>query len=322
MQKEIRAVILAAGKSTRMKSARSKVVHRILGKEIINFLLDSLAAAGVADRGVVIVVGDNRAEVEAAVRRPVRYALQEAQLGTAHALLCARAEVGRHPGELLVGVGDNPYISAEELSRLIEHHRRTQAACTFLSAVFPGTPPPYGRVLRDGSGRVTGVVEELDATAEQLQVREVNSSIYLFDNGVVFPRLERIGSHNRKREYYLTDIVAILLADGFAVEALPALDPRVSIGINTRWELQEAERHFSRKRLMELALEQGVTILQPESVTVEYGVDIGADTVIYPNVYIAAGTRIGRGCTIGPFTYLQGAVIPDGQSVSFARLLS
>jgi bifunctional UDP-N-acetylglucosamine pyrophosphorylase/glucosamine-1-phosphate N-acetyltransferase len=322
MKNEIRAVLLAAGKSSRMKSTRSKVVHRILGREIINFLLDSLAEVGIDDRGVVIVVGDNRAEVEAAVRRPVAYVAQEPQRGTAHALLCARELVSGHAGELLVSVGDNPYVDAEELKRLIDHHRRSQAACTFLSAVFPGPPPPYGRVLRDAAGRVTGVVEELDATDEQLQVREVNSSIYLFDNRVVFPRLERIGCHNRKQEYYLTDIIAILIADGFAVEALPARDPRISIGINTRWELQEAQRHFSQKRLIELALVRGVTVLQPESVTVEYGAEIGADTVIFPNVYIAAGTRIGRGCSIGPFAYLQGVAIPDGHSVSFVRLPS
>lgn len=311
------AVVLAAGMSTRMKSARSKVVHRILGREIINYLLDALADAGVAAENTVLVVGANAAEVRRAVDRPVRWAVQEQQLGTAHALLAAAGQVADFAGELLVTVGDNPYVTAVELRRLIEHHRRQHAHCTFISAVFPHTPPPYGRVIRDPGGRVRGVVEELDASPAQLGIREVNSSIYLLDNPVAFPRLARIGNANRKGEYYLTDIIAILQQDGYAIEAVPAADCRIAIGINTRWELQQAQADFNRERLRRLALEGGVTVLQPETVTVEHDVEIGADTTLFPNTYLGGGTRIGCRCAIGPFVYLRGAVIGDDRRLAF-----
>jgi bifunctional UDP-N-acetylglucosamine pyrophosphorylase / glucosamine-1-phosphate N-acetyltransferase len=311
------AVVLAAGMSTRMKSARSKVLHPILGREIINILIENLVSSGVAEENIVVVVGANADEVRAAVRRPVRYAVQARQLGTAHALLAARAEVADFCGDLLVTVGDNPYVTAAELRRLTEHHRSCRSSCTFISAIFDTTPPPYGRVIRDANGVVRDVIEELDATPEQLAIREVNSSIYMFDNEAAFPRLARIGNANRKKEYYLTDIIGILRDDGFRIEAVPAADFRIAIGINTRWELQQAQADFNNERLRQLALEQGVTVLQPETVTVEYGVEIGPDTTLYPNTFLGSGTRIGRNCAIGPFVYLRGAVIGDNQRLAF-----
>jgi bifunctional UDP-N-acetylglucosamine pyrophosphorylase / glucosamine-1-phosphate N-acetyltransferase len=311
MEQPMKAVVLGAGKATRMKSDRTKLVHRILGKEIINFLLDSLAECGIADRDIILVVGDNRAEIEAVVKRPVQYAVQEQQLGTAHALLAARDHIQDFAGELLVTVGDNPYITAAELQKLIAAHRSSRAQCTFLSAVFPHTPPPYGRIIRDQAGNVLDVVEEIDATPGQLAIREVNSSIYLFDNAVVFPRLFRIGNANAKSEYYLTDIIQILKNDAFTIAATPADDYMLSIGINNKWELQEAQACFNRRQMQVLAEQVGVTILQPESTTIEYGVEIGRDTVIYPCTYIGAGTRIGRHCSIGPFVYLRGEQVPD-----------
>jgi bifunctional UDP-N-acetylglucosamine pyrophosphorylase/glucosamine-1-phosphate N-acetyltransferase len=253
--------------------------------------------------------------VRRAAPRPVRYARQERQLGTADALLAARDQVAGFRGELLVTVGDNPYVDAAALQRLIEHHRRVAAHCTFISALFPQTPPPYGRVIRDAAGRVQGVVEELDATPEQLAIREVNSSIYLLDNAIAFPRLARIGNSNRKGEYYLTDIIGILKQDGFAIDAVAAGDWRIAIGINNRWELQQAQAEFNRQRLRRLALEAGVTVLQPETVTVEHDVEIGADTILYPNTYLGGGTRIGRHCAIGPGVCLRGAVIGDNRRV-------
>lgn len=318
----MKAVVLAAGKSTRLKSAKSKVVHTILGKEIINFLLDSILQIGINPENILLVLGENRDEVSRVVRPDIRIAIQNEQLGTAHALRCAEEFVSGFSGELLVSVGDNPYISTEELQRLIDHHRNYQAHCTFISAIFPGIPPPYGRVIRNHEGMVMDVVEEIDATAEQLKIREVNSSIYLFDNPTVFPRLSRIQNQNAKREYYLTDIIRILKTDGYRLEAIPALDHHISIGINNRWELQEAQNHFNRRRLEMFANDQGVTILQPESTTIEYHVEIGQDTVIYPSSYIAAGTRIGRNCRIGPMVFLKNIHIPDQGEIAFEKRIN
>ena len=315
MNKEIKAVVLAAGKSKRMKSDTTKVVHKILGKEIINYLLDSLVRVGIPESGIILVCGDNIEEVKAVVKRKVCYAIQKEQLGTAHALLSAKEYIEDFSGDLLVTVGDNPYITAGELQRLLDHHRESQAQCTFISALFPFTPPPYGRVIRDENNEVTGVVEEIDATPAQLEIREVNSSIYLFDNDVVYPLLAKIGNANAKGEYYLTDVIGLLKERNRRVEAVIAADYFISIGINNRWELQEAQKKFNEARMKSLALETGVTFLQPESITIEHDVEIGKDTIIYPSTYLAAGTRIGKNCHIGPFVYLQGVEIKDNETV-------
>ena len=303
-----------------MKSAKSKMVHPILGKEIINFLLDSLAEIGLPEKDIIIVVGENENEVRGVVRKQVQYAIQERQLGTAHALLSAGSHIQDHAGDVLVLVGDNPYITADALKKLLLIHRDKETACSFLSAIFPNTPPPYGRVIRSHDGSVIDVIEEADATPQQLQIREVNSSIYAFDNRVVFPRLSRIENHNVKKEYYLTDIIRILKNDNFRVEAVPAEDYTIAIGINNRWELQEAFKKFNEKNQKELAYQKGVTILQPESTIIEYGVEIGQDTVIYPFSYIASGTVIGKNCQIGPLAYLKNASIKDHETISFSKI--
>jgi bifunctional UDP-N-acetylglucosamine pyrophosphorylase/glucosamine-1-phosphate N-acetyltransferase len=319
MANKIKAVVLAAGKSLRMKSEKTKVLHKILGKEIINYLLDSLVACGIAEQDIIIVVGDNRAEIADAVKRNVSYAIQQEQLGTAHALLAAQKYIAGHDGELLVVVGDNPYITAGALQKLIASHRQGRAQCTFFSAVFPGSPPPYGRVMRDEQGEVRGIVEEKDASPKQRQIREVNAALYLFDNRSVFPLLARIGNRNAKKEYYLTDIITILQRENFKVQAVQADDCAIAIGINNRQDLQTAHDKFNFQIQQRLILEKGVTILQPGTVTIEHNVEIGFDTVIYPCTYLAAGTRIGKNCSIGPFVYLKNVRINDGEKLIFEK---
>jgi len=319
MADHIKAVVLAAGRSTRMKSERSKVLHRILGKEIIRYLLDSLLASGIAEEDIVVVAGANRAEIEKVTGSRVRFALQQEQLGTAHALLSAAGLVAGHAGGLLVLVGDNPYITAAELRKLIIGHQRSGTACTLISAVFPDSIPPFGRIVRDGEGKVQRIVEEKDASPEQRLIREVNASIYLFDNRLVFPLLSRIGNDNAKKEYYLTDIVAILRRENMKVEAVQADDRDIAIGINDRRDLQEAQRKFNVRVQQRLMREGGVTILQAETVTIENDVEIGRDTVIYPCTYLAAGTRIGSHCAIGPFACLKNIRVHDGEKLEFIK---
>jgi bifunctional UDP-N-acetylglucosamine pyrophosphorylase/glucosamine-1-phosphate N-acetyltransferase len=319
MVNKIKAVVLAAGKSTRMKSETTKILHKILGKEIINYLLDSLVACGIAEQDIIVVVGDNRAEIAGAVKRDVAYAVQREQLGTAHALLAAGEHVAEHDGELLVVVGDNPFITTNALQKLIASHGQGQAQCTLISAIFPGNPPPYGRVIRDKQNAVLGIVEEKDASPGERQIREVNAAIYLFDNQVVFPLLTKIENRNAKKEYYLTDIIAILKRQKFKVQAVQADDCDIAIGINNRKDLQVAQEKFNAQTQLRLMLENGVTILQPGTVTIEHDVEVGLDTVIFPCTYLAAGTRIGKNCSIGPFTYLKNICIPDGEKVIFEK---
>jgi bifunctional UDP-N-acetylglucosamine pyrophosphorylase/glucosamine-1-phosphate N-acetyltransferase len=315
MANTLKAVVLAAGRSTRMKSQKTKVLHKILGKEIINYLLDSLVACDIAEEDIVVVVGDNQADMADAVKRKVAYASQHEQLGTAHALLAAGEQLAGFGGDVLVLVGDNPYVTAGALQKMIASHRQGRAQCTFVSAVFPGPPPPYGRVIRDGHGAVLGVVEENDATPEQRKIREVNAAIYLFDNRVVFPLLARIDNRNAKKEYYLTDIIAVLRKGNWAVQAVQADDCAIAIGINDRRDLQAAHDKFNRQNQLRLMLEGGVTILQPGTVTIEHDVEIGPDTIVYPCTYLAAGTRIGKNCTIGPFAFLKNVSIGEGERV-------
>ncbi len=315
MTNTLKAVVLAAGRSTRMKSQRSKVLHAILGKEIIRYQLDSLRECGIAEPDIIVVTGDNRSEIEKVLGSNVRYAVQKEQLGTAHALLSASELLAGHSGGLLVLVGDNPFITAPELQKLIAAHSRSRAHCTFISAVFPLPTPPYGRIVRDVQGRVCAIVEDKDASPEQRQIREVNASIYLFDNRAVFPLLAGIRNDNAKKEYYLTDIIAILHREKLTVEAVKAEDCAVAMGINDRRDLQAAQKKINDQTQQRLMLEGGVTILQPETVTIEHDVEIGADTVLFPCTYLAAGTRIGKNCTIGPFTYLKNVTIGAGEKV-------
>ena len=319
MENEIRAVVLAAGHSTRMKSRYSKVLHTILGREIINFLVDNLCACDIAEDHITIVTGTDGRTIENAISRDVQYARQKEQLGTAHALLSAADHIKDFKGECLVTVGDNPYVTADELRRLIDHHREKRAQCTFISAVFPHRPPPYGRVIRHDDGTVAGVVEEIDADEQQLTIQEVNASIYMFDNAVVFPLLSKIDNRNAKKEYYLTDIIKLLKERDYVVNAVRAEDYHISIGINNRWELQEAQHRLNRANLKKWAIEKGVTVLQPDTVTIEYGVEIGQDTIIFPSTYIARGTQIGKNCRIGPFSYLKNTFVADGQTVRFEK---
>ena len=210
----------------------------------------------------------------ARVKRNVTYAFQREQLGTAHALLAAHEHIAGHDGELLVVVGDNPFVTPGALQKLIATTAKAGPSARSSPRSFPADPPPYGRVIRDERGEVRGIVEEKDASPEQRQIREVNASIYLFDNRVVFPLLAGIDNRNAKKEYYLTDIIAVLQREKLKVQAVQADDCAIAIGINDRQDLQAAHDKFNRQIQQQL-LENGVTILQPETVTIEHDVKIG-----------------------------------------------
>ena len=303
-----------------MKSSSSKILHKILGREIINILADAFMESGIPAEDLIVVTGRDDGAVKKVMDNRVCFAIQEEPLGTAHALLSARNQLKNFQGNLIVAVGDNPHFSDSDIRKLIDHHRSEKVHCTLLSAVFPHDPPPYGRILRDRRDMVIGVVEEMDASPAQLKIKEVNSSVYMFDFQRVFPLLSEINNHNRKKEYYLTDIVGILVQKGLKVSALVAEHNWTSIGINTRWELQLAQKRLNQRNQMKLALEKGVTILQSETVTIEFGVEIGRDTTIFPFTYIARGTTIGKNCQIGPFALLSNATIPDNSLIAFKKM--
>ena len=240
------SVVLAAGKSTRMKAGTNKVLLPILGKPMIRYQLEALRAAGIEK--VFLIVGFQAEQVKAQLGSEVDYVLQAEQKGTGHALIHARKKLlSLGPNlDVVVTVGDNPYLTSQILKDLIHLHSRSGASATIVTAVFE-TPPPYGRVIRDGRGRVLKVVEEFDATPDEKLIREVHVSIYCFRASVVLPLLDEIRNDNVKKEYYLTDIIGILAGHGHRVETLPSGDLRITLGINTPEDLAEAEMYFASR---------------------------------------------------------------------------
>ncbi len=312
-RQKFRAIILAAGKSKRMKSRVSKIMHDVLGKPIIRYVVDAVQIPEVEE--IIVVVGPhNKESVARALGNSVRYVVQEEQLGTGHALQVCAPILQDYHGQILVLVGDAPFLTAEVVQNLVRFHRsHPDVAATLLTAIYE-TPPPYGRIVRDDQGNVVKIVEEKDASPEIRKIREVNTSHYAFDKDIVFPLLREIKNDNVQGEYYLTDVIGLLIERGYSVAALSVDDPFTTFGINTRRDLIQGIAEM-RRRIIDHWLDSGVTILDPETTFIDSTVEIGTDTIIYPFTHLEKGTRIGAGCRIGPFVYLSSAHVPDGEVI-------
>lgn len=308
------AVILAAGRGTRMGPALPKVLHEVAGKPMLIRLLDAVEAAGVRD--IVIVVGHRAPEVKRALKgRKVRFALQANPRGTGHAVLCARAALAGRTGPLLVLPGDAPLVRPETLKALLGDVAKG-AACSILTAEIEH-PAGYGRILRDAAGDVEGIVEDANATPAQKRLREVNSGIYAFDAAWLWPTLAAVpATQARKgREIYLTDVVAAAARSGRTVTGRVAADPAEAMGINTHDELACANA-IQRWRLVSALMARGVLVADPSTTFIETEVPIGAGTVIHPFTVIRRGVRIGRDCQVGPFAHLrEGTTLADGAEI-------
>ncbi|NMA51840.1 MAG: bifunctional UDP-N-acetylglucosamine diphosphorylase/glucosamine-1-phosphate N-acetyltransferase GlmU [Peptococcaceae bacterium] len=314
---KLAAVILAAGKGTRMKSKAPKVLHKICGSSMLSYVLDAVEAAGVE---LSIVVAGHGAELvtrEVAGRGQV--VLQEQQLGTAHALLQARSLLQGFVGQVLVLCGDTPLIESATLVRLVESHRSSGAAATVLTAEL-AEPAGYGRVIRDQQGQVLRIVEEKDASPQEKNVHEINTGIYCFEAEGLFEALEAVTPDNAQGEYYLTDVVKAYKAGDRVVGAMLLANPVEATGINDRVQLAEVERVIRTKVLQDLML-NGVTVLDPQSTFVDRGVRIGIDTVIYPFTMLEGGTSIGEDCIIGPHTRLVDAELVNGVTIQNSIVL-
>jgi bifunctional UDP-N-acetylglucosamine pyrophosphorylase / glucosamine-1-phosphate N-acetyltransferase len=288
---QVTAVILAAGEGKRMRSRQPKVLHPLCGRPLIAFPLRT--ARTLADR-IVLVVGPNAEEVVVVAGADVRSVVQKERLGSGHAVQQARAECGE--GTILVLPGDMPLLSAETIGRLVEHHRKSRAAATVLTAIVPA-PHGYGRVIRQ-RGRVKKIVEERDATAAEKKVAEINTSVYCFTAARLWPALDKVRPNNDQGEYYLTDVIGILARAGAKVEAVVAADPAEASGVNDRKQLA-AVAAVQRRLILDRLMESGVTILDPASTYIEDTVTIGPDTTIYPHVTIEGQSTIGSECVVG-----------------------
>ncbi|MHB8069999.1 MAG: NTP transferase domain-containing protein, partial [Desulfobaccales bacterium] len=297
LKRDITAVILAAGQGTRMKSSHPKVLHQILGRPMIAYLLDTLINLGIRD--ILLVVGYQAEKVQEALKEyPVRFVVQEPQLGTGHAVQVAMGAVPKETQEVMVLCGDAPLISGESIDALHRMHKNHQAAVTLQTVVLPDGLH-YGRVVRDEAGRVTAVLQAKDSKdrPEILAIREINTGVYSFDTPFLREALHKIPKSPVTREIYLTDLIHLAREQGRAVEALIDPDWESLLGINSRSELAAATQTVKRK-INARHMDQGVTLIDPEAAYIEPLVSIGRDTVIYPNVYLQGKTVIGENCLI------------------------
>lgn len=302
------AVVLAAGKGTRMKSRYPKVLHRVAGRPMLAYVLDAVESAGAAP--VVVVAGFGLEAVRAAVGERAEVVCQEEQLGTAHALLQAGEKLADESGEILVVCGDTPLLSGRTLTDLVAYHREAGAKATVLTTRMED-PTGYGRVIRGEDGLVRRIVEQKDASPAELAVDEINTGVYCFAAGGLFDALRRIGRENRQGEYYLTDIVSLYVREERPVASWVTADPTVVMGINDRVQLARAERVL-RRRIVERLMLDGVTVIDPATTFVDAGVNIAPDTIIYPFTIIEGKTVVGRECVIGPHARLVDCRLGDG----------
>lgn len=310
---ELVTVILAAGKGTRMKSSMPKVLHPVGGKPMVQHVLDAANFAGA--RQNIIVVGFGSEAVTAALEGQAQFVLQAKQLGTGHAVMQAKDLLENFTGTVMVLCGDTPLLRGELLAKLYAEHCAAQAAATVLTANMPD-PSGYGRVIRDAAGQVRGIVEQKDASPEELAVHEINTGIYCFDSRELFAALSRITCANAQGEYYLTDVLGILARENKKVGAVTAPCFEETMGINSRIQLAEAEK-FMRQRKLQALMENGVTIMDPASTFIDESVSIAPDTVIYPFSWLEGNTVIGSDCTIGPNTRIQNSQIGDRVTLHF-----
>ncbi len=308
MADNLAAVVMAAGIGTRMKSAMPKHLHPLLGRRMVDWVVEAARGAGV-ERLVVVA-----SPLTADLLEGVEVAVQEEPLGTGDAVRCARAALEGFGGDILVLNGDVPALRPETIRGLVDTHRAAGVAATVLS-FEPLDAGAYGRIVRDGDGRLARIVEAADASAEELALREVNSGIYVFRAEKLWPALERLDAHNAQGELYVTDTLGVLVADGESCAVQLVDDPLEAEGVNTRAELALAAASL-RDRINEEHMLAGVTIVDPASTWIEAGVEIEPDVVVHPYCVIRGGVRIETGAEIGPFAYVRPvSVIGEGAKV-------
>lgn len=313
IMRETAAIILAAGQGSRMRSALNKVLHPLQGLEMLNHVVRSVRHADL-DR-ILVVIGYQGDKVRAVVD-DVTFVEQKEQLGTGHAVNQCLEELKNFSGPILVTYGDTPLFRPETFKKFMEYHQQSKGVATILTAKY-GDPHGYGRILRNSDNTILGVVEHRDASESQLKINEINTGTYCFDGQLLFHYLAQITPDNAQAEYYLPDVLPLMLADGHIIQGYVLEDAEESMGINDRVQLASAEA-ILRDRNCKYWQKQGITIIDPSSTWIEYDCNIGQDTVIYPQTFIQRGTTIGTNCVIGPNCRLLAAHIGDGVTVESA----
>ena len=303
---EIKSVILAAGKGTRMKSETPKVLHKIFEKPLLGYVLDNIKT--ITNENFVII-GHHADEVKEYVEKNYQNAktvLQTPQLGTGHAVSMVCPYLKDFKGQVLILCGDTPLITSETLKKFVEFHNSNNSDLTVMSTIFEN-PTNYGRIIREQDGSLKCIVEEKDATPEQKAVKEVNAGIYILDWAKIAPAFSQLTSNNAQGEYYLTDIIEWGKKNNLKVNAFILENSDEIYGINSRKNLAEATRIMNTRKLNSL-MDNGVTIVDPNSTWISEDTEIGSDTIIYPSTYIEGANQIGKNCKIGPCAHFRGGV--------------
>lgn len=311
------AVVLAAGQGTRMKSDLYKVLHPVCGKSMVAHVIDNIINIG-ATR-IVTIVGHGAEKVTSTLGEKSEYALQEEQLGTAHAVQQAEKLLGDLDGTTIVVCGDTPLIRSETMKSLITHHNVIGAKATILTAIADD-PTGYGRIIRGAENQVLRNVEHKDSTPDELEVKEINTGTYCFSNRVLFETLKKVKNDNAQGEYYLPDVIGILQAEGSLVSAYIVDDFSETLGINDRVVLSQAEA-VMRRRIVENHMRNGVTVINPENTYISTDAVIGRDTILQPGTMIDGDTVIGERCTIGPNSQLVDSVLENEVTIHSSVVL-
>ena len=318
---KLAVIILAAGQGKRMRSELPKVLHPVLGRPLVDYSVDLALGLGAERVAVVVGVGAEKVKRHLEQRRTskLRFALQRKQRGTGHATNAAAPALKGFHGDVLILYGDVPLLTSATIQRLRSAHQKQRAKLSLVT-VRLDQPRGYGRILRDQAGQVIGIVEEGDCTPAQRAITESNPGIYLCDAGLLFRLLPLLRADNRQKEYYLTDLVGVVVAEGLRIASIEAHDPQEVFGVNSRGQLQEAEAAL-RARVNAALMEGGVTLEDPERTWIAPSVKIGTDTVIESGVRVLGQSRIGKGCVIEQGARLLDSVLGNGVRVLAGSVL-
>lgn len=312
----LKAVILAAGAGTRMKSKLPKVVHKILGKTMIDYVIEAAKEAGAEE--ICVVVGHKSEIVRKEISYDVEFAIQEEQLGTGHAVMMAKNFIGNE-GNVLILFGDTPLITGTTLTDMVNYHTKNNNAATLLSTIVED-PTGYGRIIRDESNTFIKSIEHKDASEKEKSVKEINSGMYCFNSHELNMALDNLTNDNSQGEYYLPDTLKTILSKKLNVNAMITNKPEDILGVNSQLQLFEASEIMQR-RINYKHMENGVTLMSPTNTYISKDVSIDSDTIIYPNCFLEGNTSIGSDCIIGPNSRIVNSTISDNVNVESSTIL-
>lgn len=313
----INAIILAAGKGTRMKSDTIKILHKLLDKPMLEYIYDALEP--LKPKQIVTVVGHQKDKVLDLYGGKSSFAEQKEQLGTGHAVLQAKDFFTEKKEDILILCGDTPLLTTDTLQNLVKYHQSNKFACTVLTAI-QNDPTGYGRIIRDLEGKVVAIVEEKDASLEERAITEVNTGIFVFNVGLLFCLLPKVKNNNSQGEYYLPDVLKLMIKEGLPIGAQTMSNAEEMAGINDRVKLYEAEQTLKERINKNLMLE-GVTIIDPKNTYIGNSVIIEPDVTVYPMCFIEGKTKIKKGSIIGPSTRIVNCEIGENTEINNSVIL-